>query len=531
MEDSNNILQIPEFKVVFSNENNYRQYDLSATLIPMEENPTGCAESSSGRLWLGDRDSCSMVQLRHRRITHCVIAQQDLFGLAREEGVSYCMIDPLENDRECFDTADRYITSVIGSGEDVLVCCQTGLGRGACIVMYILMLKNGWTVSKAHSKLEVHRPGARTDSKTSGFRPDLIHRLIQEEQRLLSIGIITGYSPSVALEGRKLLYLDPSSILQESLPESQQHAASSHPMPLLPITSESTLQLCRSLDCSVALKLPRAVFITSYPKSGTTWLQAIVYHMLALHNNTFLAAQPAGIAHISDFAPFYEADRTWQSGSLSSKVCTNHQLLGRRVFNTHLLPSMLPAADAQYIYVIRSAKDACFSFYHHLSNQDEASGGTGSMAFEQFAAKWLLGELPYGNWAQHVIAWLIQSQLSGSRILLLQYADMVNDLSTQLRRISDFLDLPAITDNDMRVLTEKVCFTGMKKDQALYTPVSVQWKDPSNAFIRKGIVGDSHSAWAEHESLQRQYDKFATAALELTSSLSPQNAILLRSLL
>ena len=80
------------------------------------------------------------------------------------------------------------------------------------------------------------------------------------------------------------------------------------PMPLLPITSERTVALCAALPLREG-----DVFVASFPKSGTTWMQHIV-HTLATDGQSPLA-------HVSDACPFFEADRTWSAdGSLDDFV-------------------------------------------------------------------------------------------------------------------------------------------------------------------------------------------------------------------
>ena len=106
----------------------------------------------------------------------------------------------------------------------------------------------------------------------------------------------------------------------------------------LPITSSRTLQLCANRDvdgCDM-----RNVFISSYPKSGTTWMQAIVYALLSNGNENF--------EHISNYSPFYEIDPHWEvegergddsgdgEGRFSSKFDPFHKEIGHHVFNTHL---------------------------------------------------------------------------------------------------------------------------------------------------------------------------------------------------
>ena len=69
------------------------------------------------------------------------------------------------------------------------------------------------------------------------------------------------------------------------------------PMPLLPITSDQTVKNVANMNAS-----DDCIFICSYPKSGTTWTQNIVYQLLT---------NGAPLDHISNYCPFLEADSCW----------------------------------------------------------------------------------------------------------------------------------------------------------------------------------------------------------------------------
>lgn len=110
-----------------------------------------------------------------------------------------------------------------------------------------------------------------------------------------------------------------------------EHISTEDSIKYLPITSQQTLNFCAQRnvdDCD----LPN-IFIASYPKSGTTWMQAIVYSLLSNGNEVF--------QHISNFSPFYEIDPHWEmtadgTGVVASKFSRFHQEIKHQVFNTHL---------------------------------------------------------------------------------------------------------------------------------------------------------------------------------------------------
>ena len=257
---------------------------------------------------------------------------------------------------------------------------------------------------------------------------------------------------------------------------------------VLPSTSNETLRKCVNLvECSTS-----TLFIASYPKSGTTWMQAIVFHLLSKGE--------IPLEHISLFSPFYEINETWNvvNDEIVSKYSENHKLLGWRVFNTHLLPSMLPQfTSARYIYVYRNGKDVAVSFYHHITNQ-VGNGGVENDDLRQFLADWSTGRLPFGSWICHLRNWLEAIEKS-SNILLIRYEDMVTDLGNSILKIATFLDQNVPADR-LNELAHLLSFQAMKAKKELYQPISVQWKDGFN-FLRKGIIGDSCSHFAEEEEM------------------------------
>ena len=159
------------------------------------------------------------------------------------------------------------------------------------------------------------------------------------------------------------------------------------------------------------------------------------------------------------------------------------------MFNTHLLPSQLPG-ESKIVYVVRSGRDVAWSFYNHLSNQIE-DGGDDFGSFANFLRLWLNGDLPYSKWVDHLKTWraYIDSPEGMSRVLLLNYESMKEDLGREMKKIAAHLGLKNLTESDIEGLADSLTFSSMKSDQKKYEPVSVRWR-PGYSFLRKGNVGD-----------------------------------------
>ena len=146
------------------------------------------------------------------------------------------------------------------------------------------------------------------------------------------------------------------------------------PMPLLPISSATTINACKSLPLR-----PTDVFICSYPKSGTTWTQHIVLTLLLASRRCHPSPDDdeilSGYNHVSEYAPFFEIDAHWDHNRhcLIESIQRNHDALHQRVFNTHLRWEMLPKQMSNEEDNNDHLRPACGKFIYVTRNLPEMS--------------------------------------------------------------------------------------------------------------------------------------------------------------
>lgn len=164
---------------------------------------------------------------------------------------------------------------------------------------------------------------------------------------------------------------------------------------------------------------PDDIYIASYPRSGTTLTQWIVY---LLNHDT-----DTEFEHISHVSPWWERSLAWRNGAAGEL----NALPGPRVFKTHLLRRWLPSR-ARYIYVVRDGRDVAVSYYHLYVSHLAYTG-----SFERFWDQFLAGKLQYGSWFKHVAHW--QKHKQDDNVLWLDFEALRDDLRGGILRIADFL--------------------------------------------------------------------------------------------
>lgn len=235
------------------------------------------------------------------------------------------------------------------------------------------------------------------------------------------------------------------------------------------------------------------LFISSYPRSGTTWMQYIV-HVLVNDGDT-------GFEHISQVVPWFERNL-----SLGRVCAEDYATLGDpRVFKSHLPLRWLPNG-ARYIYVERDGRDVALSYFHFYRSH---LGYTAS--FEDFFESFLQGRLQYGSWFKHRAGF---HQLAHHpRLLLVRYEDLLTNLGREMGRIARFCGLQ-LTPERLEFLASKCSFAQMKSQQQRFDHTAGErLAQPlgSGQFIRQGTSGEYRTALSAPQ--QVAFETQQTAAL------------------
>lgn len=218
---------------------------------------------------------------------------------------------------------------------------------------------------------------------------------------------------------------------------------------------------------------PGDVFVATYPKCGTTWVQYIVY--LLLHEAKPLPAE----GRLTDVFPHLE--------EVGREVVA--ALPEPRLIKTHLPLERTPWHDeAKYLFVVRNPFDCAVSFFHHTRGfvrHYDFADGTWDTFFECFLA----GEVDFGDYFDHLLSWW--PRRDAPNVLLLTYERLASAPEEGIRRIAAFLGGRAAALAAEPALLERVVrqssFEGMRADQDRWSS-----RRPANmpAFVRKGVVGD-----------------------------------------
>ena len=216
---------------------------------------------------------------------------------------------------------------------------------------------------------------------------------------------------------------------------------------------------------------PDDIFIVTYPRSGTTWLQMIVYQLTTDGAMDF--------AHIDDVSPYLEVTMIPRRRKISDLQATP------RVVKSHLPYHEIPKGPGRYIYGVRSGLDVAVSYHHHSRKYVQ---GMAELSLSEFFSRFMAGRVLYGSWFEHAAGWLRNKDRLN--VLVLTYEELSADLEGVVRRIADFCGI-TIDPAAMPRILERCSFAFMREHDARF--VGKQWPKnpaaPETPFIRQGQVG------------------------------------------
>jgi peroxiredoxin len=239
---------------------------------------------------------------------------------------------------------------------------------------------------------------------------------------------------------------------------------------------------------------PNDIFIATYPRSGTTWMQMLLYQLTTDGN--------MDLAHIAQHCPWFERSMNSAQGF--------ENLPSPRIFKTHLSFGKVPKGPGRYIYVVRDGADVAVSYYNLYRNYNQYKG-----TFEEFFERFIRGKVHYGSWFDHVEGW--RKHRHKLNVLFLTYEQLTRDLEACVRRIIAFCDLK-VPEERIPAILERCSFGFMKQHESKFDPaLEMLWESGTqlNSFLRAGQVG---AGARELSKAQRtRFDRVLGGHQELTS--------------
>jgi hypothetical protein len=235
---------------------------------------------------------------------------------------------------------------------------------------------------------------------------------------------------------------------------------------------EPLLRRLRYQSALFGVHEPRSddIFIVSYPKSGTTMMQMMLYQLFTDGS--------LNISHISSVCPWFEYEYM-NHGSDSTRELFE-SLPSPRVFKSHLHYEDLPR-QGKFIYIARGVRDVMVSFYHHrrlMTGRDPDR--------DRFMNRFLRTRTPMLSWFKNLESWWPRRH--DENVLFLTYEDILKDLEGTVRKVAAFCKIEVDPGSMPRIL-ERCSLGFMKQHWDKFDPRLHRISPSRTEFIRKGMVG------------------------------------------
>lgn len=251
----------------------------------------------------------------------------------------------------------------------------------------------------------------------------------------------------------------------------------------------------------------KIIWLSSYPKSGNTWIRAFLANYY--HNNDF-----SDLNKLSSFIPSFSSMHLYQRNNdgiepTNDESAPLRKIIAKNISNNikgksdfiilknhnarvkHLGHEVIPEAYTdKAIYVVRNPLDVVDSFSNHtevdldtaistMCNPVACLGGKGTITGLEILT----------TWSGHVSSWMYgQAQY---QTLVIRYEDLLVSPELYFRNIISFLGWKVFEDR----LTEAIASTKFEKLKAFEDDKGFKEKFGGNEkrFFRKG----KHSRWSE----------------------------------
>ena len=235
------------------------------------------------------------------------------------------------------------------------------------------------------------------------------------------------------------------------------------------------------------------IVISTYAKSGTTWMQQMLAQMMF---------GPDPELSVAEMSPWLDLRVPPKAVKLPLVEAQTH----RRFLKTHLpVDALVYSPQAKYLYIGRDGRDVVWSMYNHHVNANalwyqalnDTPGRVGPPIekppadIRQYFLDWLARDgHPFWPFWENVRSWWAIRDLPN--LMFVHFADLKRDLPGQMRAMAKFLDIKVEEANWPKIL-EYCSFEWMKKNATKSVPLGgAFWDAGAEVFINKGTNGRWH---------------------------------------
>ena len=249
------------------------------------------------------------------------------------------------------------------------------------------------------------------------------------------------------------------------------------------------------------------IVVSTPYKSGTTWTQEIVLHLV------FLGRE---MPYRGEVSPWLDNRFRPLEEVLSLLEAQRH----RRCIKTHLaLDGLAFYGQLKYIVVGRDPRDVFMSLWNHYASHtpdfyrsvNELPGRVGApfppapADIHEFWRDWISRGgfewehegYPYWGNMHHLQTWWDYRRRDN--ILLIHFADLLADVPQEIRRIADFVDIPA-SDEQIAAIVQQTSLAAMRtRAEQKDSRMGEVWVNGPRTFFYKGTNGRWKEVLSEEE--------------------------------
>ncbi|EOA25552.1 hypothetical protein CARUB_v10018897mg [Capsella rubella] len=244
------------------------------------------------------------------------------------------------------------------------------------------------------------------------------------------------------------------------------------------------------------------IILVTNPKSGTTWLKALVFALLHRHkfpvpslgNHPLLVTNPHLLVPFLE-GVYYESPDFDFSG-----------LPTPRLMNTHIpylsLPESIKSSSCKIVYCCRNPKDMFVSLWHF--GKKLAPEETADYPIEKAVEAFCEGKFIGGPFWEHILEYWYASRENPNKVLFVTYEELKKQTGAEMKQIAEFLGCGFIEEEEVREIVKLCSFeslSNLEVNRAGKLPNGIETK----SFFRKGETG----GWRDtlSESLAEEIDR------------------------